>query len=182
MSKHGDVVQKGTILIGGWIEGKYTGTRYVHAKGEVEAKVWYSKKEKIYLHQDIRAKTGAEENKYAIKINNFTINLFKTLSKFENYDTINENKKLKLFSNLYLPIELVKITNQEVKIEPKEYTLEEAKELTEQKLSADLEQTIGEVENIVGKQVNFYESDGAVEVEVIYEVLEKIGTNEKIVF
>ena len=84
--------------------------------------------------------------------------------------------------NLYLPIELVKITNQEVKIEPKEYTLEEAKELTEQKLSADLEQTIGEVENIVGKQVNFYESDGAVEVEVIYEVLEKIGTNEKIVF
>ena len=53
LSKHGDVVQKGTILIGGWIEGKYTGTRYVHAKGEVEAKVWYSKKEKIYLHQDI---------------------------------------------------------------------------------------------------------------------------------
>jgi hypothetical protein len=28
------------------VEGKYTGTRYVHAGAEVEAKVWYSKKRK----------------------------------------------------------------------------------------------------------------------------------------
>lgn len=27
----GDDVTKGSILIGGWMEGKYTGTRYVHA-------------------------------------------------------------------------------------------------------------------------------------------------------
>ena len=32
--KVGDVVKKGTILIGGWIEGKYTGTRYVHSEGQ----------------------------------------------------------------------------------------------------------------------------------------------------
>lgn len=29
--KEGDIVSKGNILIGGWMEGKYTGTRYVHA-------------------------------------------------------------------------------------------------------------------------------------------------------
>lgn len=29
--KEGDIVSKGSILIGGWMEGKYTGTRYVHA-------------------------------------------------------------------------------------------------------------------------------------------------------
>ena len=43
--KEGDVVKAGSILIGGWLEGKYTGTRYVHATGEVTAKVWYSKKQ-----------------------------------------------------------------------------------------------------------------------------------------
>ncbi len=29
--KVGDVVTENTILIGGWMEGKYTGVRYVHA-------------------------------------------------------------------------------------------------------------------------------------------------------
>lgn len=47
----GDIVKKGSLLIGGWIEGKYTGTRYVHSEGEILAKVWYSKKEKISLKQ-----------------------------------------------------------------------------------------------------------------------------------
>ena len=37
--KKGDIIKNGDILIGGWLEGKYTGTRYVHAKGDVEAKV-----------------------------------------------------------------------------------------------------------------------------------------------
>lgn len=27
----GDIVTEGSILIGGWMEGNYTGTRYVHA-------------------------------------------------------------------------------------------------------------------------------------------------------
>ena len=43
--KEGDLIKEGTILIGGWLEGKYTGTRYVHANGQVEAKVWYTKKD-----------------------------------------------------------------------------------------------------------------------------------------
>ena len=49
--REGDIVTKGDTLIAGWIEGKYTGTRYVHAEGEVTAKVWYSQKEKIMLNQ-----------------------------------------------------------------------------------------------------------------------------------
>lgn len=50
--KIGDVIQKGSILIGGWMEGKYTGTRYLHSEGEILAKVWYSKKDKIMFEQD----------------------------------------------------------------------------------------------------------------------------------
>ena len=37
--KVGDTIKKGDILINGWMEGKYTGIRYVHAKGNVEAKI-----------------------------------------------------------------------------------------------------------------------------------------------
>ena len=34
VAKVGDEVTKGSILIGGWMEGKYTGTRYVHRSTE----------------------------------------------------------------------------------------------------------------------------------------------------
>ncbi len=91
----------------------------------LEAKIWYSKKEKVFLKQQIQVPTGATEEKYTLNINNFKINFYKTLSKFENYDTINENKKLKLLSNFYLPIEIIKKTNYEYKYEEKTYTEEE---------------------------------------------------------
>lgn len=61
--KQDDVVTKGDILIAGWIDGKYTGTRYVHAEGEVKAKVWYTEKEKVALNQMIEEKTGNTERK-----------------------------------------------------------------------------------------------------------------------
>jgi hypothetical protein len=40
----GDVVTKGTVLIEGWLEGQYTGIRYVHANGEVQEKYGILKK------------------------------------------------------------------------------------------------------------------------------------------
>lgn len=121
----GDIVKEGDLLVAGYLEGKYTGIRYVHSKADIEAKVWYSKKEKFYLNQEIQVPTGATEEKYTLNINKFKINFYKTLSKFENYDTINENKKLMLFSNFYLPIELVKTTNYEYEKQMKTYTEEE---------------------------------------------------------
>ena len=36
-----DTVKKGDVLIKGWIEGKFTDNRFVHAEGQVMAKVWY---------------------------------------------------------------------------------------------------------------------------------------------
>ena len=66
------------------------------------AKVWYSKKEKVYYKQNERKQTGNVEKKYSINIKNFAINFYKKLSKFEIYDTIETEKKFKIFSNLYL--------------------------------------------------------------------------------
>lgn len=42
--KKGDIVEEKDVLIAGIMEGKYTGIRNVHAKGEVLGKVWYTKK------------------------------------------------------------------------------------------------------------------------------------------
>ena len=65
--KVGDIVEEGDILVNGYLEGKYTGTRYVHGAATVEAKIWYTKKEKAMLKQQIPVQTGNEEKKYSIK-------------------------------------------------------------------------------------------------------------------
>ncbi len=180
--KNGDLIKKGTVLIGGWLEGKYTGTRYVHSNGQVEAKVWYTQKERVYLKETKKEDTGEAQNKYSVNINNFIINFNKRVSKFENYDTIEEAKKIKLFSNFYLPIELVKTTYKEYKVVEIAHTLEEAKtigiERAKDKLNAQIENT----NNITDEQVNIKEETNFVDVEVVYEVKENIGTKEKIVF
>lgn len=170
----------GNILVGGWLEGKYTGTRYVHAKAEVEAKVWYSKKDKISLKQAQKEETGNTQNCYGININNLKINFTKTLPKFQNYDTISENKKLKIFSNFYFPIEFCKTTYYELEEKEITYTIDEAKQILKNKLEEELKKEIANQENIVNTQVNYKEEEQEVTVEVIYEVLENIGTNEKI--
>lgn len=180
--KVGDTVKEGDILINGWLEGKFTGIRYVHAKGEIEAKVWYTKSKKINYNLTQTQETGNIENKYSIKINNFRINFLKKLSKFEIYDTIETENKFKLFSDFYLPISIIKTTNKELKNVQKKYDLEEAKALGIQELEQELNEEIENKEKIINKNINTYEKQDGVEVYVTYEVLENIGTNEKIVF
>ena len=180
--KVGDTVNVGDVLINGWMEGKYTGIRYVHAKGEIEAKVWYTKNKRIEYNATERMETGNIENKYSIKFNNFKINLSKKLSKFKIYDTIETENKIKIFSNFYLPISIVKTTNKEVEEVQKIYELEEAKNIGIQDLEQELEQEIENKNSIVNKNINTYEDETGLEIYVTYEVIENIGTNEKIVF
>lgn len=180
--KVGDTVNIGDTLINGWMEGKYTGIRYVHAKGEVEAKVWHTKFINVPYNTTERIETGNIENRYAIKFNNFKINFPKKLSKFEIYDTIETENKMKLFSDFYLPISILKTTNKEVEEIEKKYEKEEAKNIGIERLEQELDQEIQDKESIVGKNINTYEKEESIDVYVTYEVLESIGTNEKIVF
>lgn len=180
--KEGEVVKQGDVLINGWMEGKYTGIRYVHAKGQIHAKVWYTKHKKVKYNTTEKEETGNIENQYEIKFNNFKINLYKKLSKFKIYDTIEKESKFKLFSDFYLPISIVKKTNKELREVEKKYEVEDAKNLGIQELQQELEQEIQEKEKIVNRNINTYEHEDGVDVYVTYEVLEEIGTNEKIVF
>lgn len=179
----GDIVKPGDILVNGYMEGKYTGIRYVHGEADIEAKIWYSKKEKVPISQQVKTRTGKEETKYQINLNKFKINFYKRLSNFQNYDTICDVKKIKFFSNIYLPIEVNKITNYETKIEQINYNAEELKNIMESKLKEELNKEIGENATIYNEQTNYKENleEGTIEVEVILEVIEKIGTKEKII-
>ena len=178
----GDTVNVGDVLINGWMEGKYTGIRYVHAKGEIQAKVWHTAYKNVSYNTTERRETGNYEYKYSLKINNFEINFHKGVSKFKIYDTIETENKFKIFSDFYLPISIVKTTNKEIEEIQKKYQVDEAKNLGIQELEEQLDNEIENKESIVSKNINTYEKEDSVDIYVTYEVLENIGTNEKIVF
>ena len=178
-AKVGDIVEKGDILIGGYMEGKYTDTRYVHAKGNVEARVWYSKKIESGFTREIKEETGVTKNRYSINFNNFQINLYKSIPNFENYDTINETNKIKIFDNFYLPIEIKKTTYVEQKKTQVTYGKEELKEILIEELEKQFKEEITNL-NITNRIVNVYEKENTIEIEMTYEVQTNIAIEEKI--
>ena len=180
--KVGDTINVGTALINGWMEGKFTGIRYVHAKGDVQAKIWHTKTKKILYNTTEKRETGNIENKYKIKTNKFEINFSKRVSKFQIYDTIEAESKFKIFSDFYLPISIVKTTYKEIENEQKNYTKDEAINLGVQELQNELDSEIENKDTIVNKIINSYEKEDGIEVCVTYEVLENVGVEEKIVF
>ncbi len=179
--KEGDVVKNGDVLIAGYMEGKYTGRQYVHSIGEVQAKVWYKNTQKVYFKETKKEETGNLENKYSVKINNFQINFNKSIPKFKKYDTIETTEKLKLFSNFYLPIEIIKYEYKEYNETPVIHSVEESKQIGIEKAEEELKKEI-ENKEITDKKINVRTEKDFIEVELIYEVKEQIGIEEKIVF
>ena len=80
----------------------------------------------------------------------------KPLSNFEKYDTINETRRIALFSNFYLPIEFTTITNKEQTYKSIILTEQEAIDEAVEKILSELLNEIGNEEKIVNKQINTY--------------------------
>ena len=106
--------------------------------GDVIAKVWVNDEKEEKLNQEYFEEVSNSYNNFRIKFNNFEINFNKRLPKFKNYDTIETNKKLKLFSNFYLPIEFKKVTYKEKKLKHKKYTEEELSVKLQEQIKAKL--------------------------------------------
>lgn len=179
MVKVGDFVQAGDILIGGFIDGKYTERRKVHSLGEVIAKVRYELSEEISFYEEYFQKTGNLEKKYEININNFKIKLYKNLSKFDLFETENAETNLRIAQNFYLPISINKITNYEKRIETRNNTKEECIKIASDKLEKELNEKIIYTEKTINKYIKTEEKENSVVVTLIYEVLENIGVFKK---
>ena len=54
--------------------------------------------------------------------------------------------------------------------------------ISSKKIEEELKKQIPDEKSIVNKQINTNTGDGYIEIEVIYEVLETIGVEDKIIF
>ena len=85
--KVGDQVQKGDILIAGYMEGKYTDTRYVHSLGEVDAIVSYQKSKEIKLFNQEENRNYTLEEAIEIGKKELTLDTKKEFGEKEIFDT-----------------------------------------------------------------------------------------------
>lgn len=176
----GDEVEEGDILINGYIDGLYTGRRNVHALGEIKGEVSYKEISKIDLQKEKLKKTGRNEKRFCVKINNFEINFYKSISNFKKYDTIETIKRVRLFSDFYLPIEIKILENFELEESDssKEEIIENEKLKIEDKLNKRLENT----SNLVDKYYNIETYNNQIIIQLTYVLEESIGAKEKLVF
>lgn len=181
--KVGDEVKKGDLLVEGIMEGTYTGTRQVHAEATVFGKIIYEKEKKEAFLQSEKIKTGKEEEKIEICINNFKINFNKGVSKFEKYDTITTNNKLKIFSDFYFPLSLKKIINSEYEIKQKQYSEEELKEkiINSLEMEFETEYEISKYEEKYKKREIYTNiENGEMIVKLVYEIQKEIMAKEEV--
>ena len=119
------------------------------------------------------------EKNVEIYIHKFKIFFNKGVPNFQNCDTIRTYKKVKLFSNYYIPIEIVNVTNFETTKNFKCLTEQELTEKLTKELQKELNQelNISDLNNVQQNVISVADTDG-VTVKVMYEVEEKIGTKD----
>lgn len=176
----GDEVKKGDILINGYMDGLYTGRRFVHALAEIKGEVAYSETSYLDYNKEKMKKTGRKETKICVKINNFEINFYKSISNFKKYDTIESNKKVRLFSDFYLPIEIKILENFE--LEENDISKDEIIEKEKIKMEEELNKKLGNTSNLVDKYYNIETYNNQIIIQLTYVLEEDIGAKEKLVF
>lgn len=175
----GDSVSVGDLLVEGVMEGKYTGIREVVSDADIFVTSTYEKERKEAFIQQNEERTGKVEKNVEIYLHNFKINFKKGVPKFQNCDTIKTYKKIKLFSNYYIPLEIVNMAYFELEKSFKTYTEEELK----QKIAEDLQQEFCEETGIsdftkVQQNITSVADEEGLTLHVIYTIEEKIGTKE----
>lgn len=163
------------------MEGKYTGQRSVNSDADIYALSTYEKERKEAFIQQEEVRTGEFKKNVEIYLHNFKINFKKGVPKFENCDTIKAYKKLKLFSNYYIPIEIVNVTHYELEKNFKTYTEEELTAKITNLLQKEFEEEVelSQEESKVETKVDSVADEEGVTVKIVYSVEEKIGTKDR---
>ncbi len=137
----GDEVKKGDILITGAVNlyndyDELIETSYVPANGSIYAMVTRNYYDCFDLSHYEKEYTGNEIKDYGLCFAGNCFNPYRPKIKYNNYDIVNTDKKIKLGSFFYLPVSLKKSFVKEYKPVLKQYDNKEAENKAREKLNA----------------------------------------------
>lgn len=182
----GIYVQKGDVLISGIVPIKSTAygmpsseltERYVHAAGEVFAKVPY----RLYYYQErydlIKEPTGKKRYGIRLELGDFKINTAKMINSFDSA-TYREQKIFKTIRPIPMALSLVKL--EEVSLFRKERADEEIRSRVNALVRAQIKEIVPENIQILNKSLKFEPRENIIEISVMLETLEEIGIEKEI--
>lgn len=168
----GETVSAGDTLVTGAMESLSSGTRYVHAMGDVYARTWYTKTFQVMENVAIKEYTGREKTKYGLKLGDKRINLyFSGNVDMEKYDKTFIEQKLTLFG-IVLPVGIISETYSEYQMNTTRFA--EVEDFLKASLIDSLEDEIDDGE-IVWNEFDADGGNGVVTVTMKAECLEQIG-------
>lgn len=177
--KKGDVVDKGDLLISGIIGSEHINDIFVHSEGEVYARVWFSKKIEVPLYEEKIIYTGEEKRVLGTNLKNIKFFLGKLSTNYEEYDTILNEKSLSV-GKYKTNVKFYEYIIREKYTQIIERTNQEAIDYAVGILKKDLDKNLNSNIILVDERKLISNHTDSVQVELIYECLEQIGTKEKI--
>ncbi|BCN30572.1 sporulation protein YqfD [Anaeromicropila herbilytica] len=136
----GSVVKKGDILVSGIIDVYGDGDLLIDTKvdiadADIILKTYYNYKNKFNMDYVDKVYTEKEKSSFVISLFNHRVALYKPFHYFDKYDTIEDQKDVKLGENFFLPFKYYNITYKEYVEENKTYTKEEALQIANKSLN-----------------------------------------------
>ena len=171
-----DYVNKGDIIIAGYITLPNNSKIPIMASGEVYGEVWYKVSMQypyIYREENL---TGKNKTIYVLKLINKRISFFN----FKKYKSFKSKDKI-LLSNQLSTIKLIKEKQYELKVldevYPEDIAINKAKDYIERKLKKD-NPNIKEIKKII--IINKEEKETILDIKMFISVIENIGEISKI--
>ncbi len=181
MVQSGDVVKKGALLISSEViiaagEEAEVGREYVHARGTILGKVWYTLEEKVALQNTEKKYIGEEKKDKSLLIGDVVLNIIQP-----NIEGTYEKQKTGgnqfAIGDFQLPLAWVEETYKQYETVVKQKTEEEAKKEVEELLKKKATEMVeGEIENI---EITYHiEQDNVIGTATI-TALEEISEEQK---
>ncbi len=171
----GQTVAKGDVLVSSDMDSLKSGSRRVHAMGEIYARTWYDYSSEMPLKYDSKVYTGKKTKKSAIIMFGKRINLYFSTGFFNTFcDKIIKCDQVILPGGYALPIKINTETYAQYETESCVIDVKEAEDILKVRLSEQLDKVIGDGEKVSVKYETKVSGD-IIKVTLHAECIEQIG-------
>lgn len=179
--KKGDTVAEGDLLIDGYIQSPFAGTRAVHAAGSAKARTWYELTAILPMEYTEKVYTGDVKRCCSLKIGHSRINFYGNSGIWgEKCDKITREKSLGVEGVFTLPVSLVYMSMEEYELQTAVMDEDIARERLEQVLNRELIDSLGEDGEVTEVKFSFSVTDGFGVGTLRAECLEDIAKEENL--
>ena len=175
----GDEVEEGQLLVSGRLDimsdyGEVLGYQYTAADADVYARTEYAYFDEFLLSHEERHFTGKKRYGFYVRLGSKQLS-FRRKPGFSDYTALAAEYPVRLTENFYLPLSFGTIRYEEYETYTENYTIEEARLLAENRLTAYLEKLMEKGVQIAGNNVKIEVGSGVCRASGTIAALEEIS-------